>query len=233
MSTSRKDSDDTIYGRKTVEISKSVHEEEWIKNQLLRNSTPSHHTISESRMALKNLGNKEYRGLRFPPISEVVPPSADVLPNVFAGVIAAIKLVLGMVVFASLIFESSDNDTLNSNLAVEINVLLFSCGITLLINALFSRMPFSLASPQDSSSILLALMAGLVADNVDHDYQIIPTLLCLQAINAGFCSICFFVTYIFDLANLVLLLPYPVLCAFLGAIGFAAMRGALATMSGE
>ena len=164
----------------------------------------------------------------------MVPPSDELIPNIFAGLIAALKLVLGMVVFASLIFKSTDeDDTLDSNLAVEINVLLFSCGITLLINALFSRMPFSLASPQDSSTILLALMARVVEESVDHSSQIIPTLLWLQAISAGFCSLCFFMTYFFKMADLVLLLPFPVLCAFLGAIGFAAIRGALATMSGE
>mmetsp|Transcript_17171 Transcript_17171/g.28719 ORF Transcript_17171/g.28719 Transcript_17171/m.28719 type:complete len:940 (+) Transcript_17171:63-2882(+) len=233
----RKTSDDTAYSReRTISsfrlsnlVSRVQEEEDWYLKQVLRNATYSHE-VDMSRIALKNLGSKEYSGLRFPPVSEVVPPSADVIPNIFAGVIAALKLILGMVVFASLIF--TDNDTLDINLAVGINVMLLSCGISLFINSLFSRMPFSLASPQDSSTILLALMARAVVNGVDHDYQIVPTLLWLQAINAGLCAFCFFISYIFDLANLVLLLPYPVLCAFLGAIGVAAMRGALATMSG-
>ena len=76
-------------------------------------------------------------------------------------------------------------------------------------------------------------MANFVVDNVDKDSEIIPTILWVQTINAAFCGVVFFCAYYFNLTKLVLLLPYPVLCAFLGAIGFSGIRGALATMSGE
>ena len=216
------------------ELAEKVEKEENSYVQNLLNGVPSSSRKSrQSSTTLRTLGQAEYNGIRFPSWAEVFPPADLVAPNIFAGLIASMKLILGMVVFASLIFESSDNDTLNSNMATEINIMLFSCGVSLLVNALFSRMPFSLASPQDTSSILIAIMASYVVDNVEKDSEIIPTILWVQTINTGLCAVVFFLAYYFKLTKLVLLLPYPVLCAFLGAIGFSGIRGALATMSGK
>ena len=77
----------------------------------------------------------------FPTYDEIFPPSDSLSTNIFAGLISGIKVILGSIVFASLIFESEGSEVLSENIGVGINVILLSAALGMLINSTFSRMP--------------------------------------------------------------------------------------------
>eukprot|EP00929_Paragymnodinium_shiwhaense_P057943 TRINITY_DN29027_c0_g2_i1.p1 TRINITY_DN29027_c0_g2~~TRINITY_DN29027_c0_g2_i1.p1 ORF type:complete len:912 (+),score=170.47 TRINITY_DN29027_c0_g2_i1:133-2868(+) len=158
---------------------------------------------------------------------------ADLAANIGAGFIIGLREVLGGIVSASLIFSSSDVDSLSAMYPFGICMMWYSSAFGAIWYAIFGRLQYCYSCVQDVIGILQAGMAVKAAHALrDEPHRIAPTVLGIISLTAVLTGIASLILSKLGLAKYMLLFPTPVTAGFLGAIGFVILRSSLQTSSG-
>mmetsp|Transcript_23417 Transcript_23417/g.54501 ORF Transcript_23417/g.54501 Transcript_23417/m.54501 type:complete len:926 (+) Transcript_23417:86-2863(+) len=174
---------------------------------------------------------QERKGSKQPSLAALTWPDTGeaVTMNIIAGLIAGLKLVLGMVAFANIVFNSTDSAS--SMFATGINAHLMAAVLGVVWSTVCSSMN-ALVTPQDVPALVLGQLATILQNTVKDQKKVGHTLLA-----AGWISTLLTGGLLLLLGRLragVLLrkLPLPVISGFLAAMGATAIRGALSMLSG-
>ncbi|MEO7327349.1 MAG: SulP family inorganic anion transporter, partial [Minicystis sp.] len=170
---------------------------------------------------------------RPPPSTEPPPPSGSLLarlfPELFAGSLSGVLLVLFALAFASLIFAG---EKLGAHLSFGVGALLLSSAVLAAGVALRSSFKPAMAGPQDTTTALIALIAAEIAEGAHLPEDILPTIVAAFAITALATGVLFTALGVFGLGKIVRFVPYPVIGGILAGTGWLLVRGALVTLTG-
>lgn len=162
-------------------------------------------------------------------------PSAgpDVREGRLTAVLAA-GLVLGVIVvvlatsFASLIFAGE----LTTHLSGAIGLALLSAAVILPITAVLSTQPGTVASLQDVSATILALVAASIAARLGAETtEAFLTVVLAVGLTTVLTGAFFLTLGTLRLGNLIRFVPYPVVGGFLGGTGWLLTEGSFAVFS--
>ncbi len=152
------------------------------------------------------------------------------LPSLIAGLVIGILTVIAQISYAALIF-AGDLSGLVSN---GIGLMLFGAVVIQLAVSLTSSYSGAIADPQDSSAVILALVAGTIASSMlvsatlEETYLTIVAAIALSSLLTG---LFFLALGYFKLGGLVRFLPYPVVGGFLAGTGWLLVTGAIGVMA--
>ncbi len=151
------------------------------------------------------------------------------IPSLTAGLISGILLISLQLSFAALVFSGG----LSPYLQTGIGLVLFSGIVIALVIAFTSSFPVTIASPQDSPAVLLALIASsisiLIPENSPTTFATVAAALALTSMLTG---ALFFGLGVFRLGGLVRYIPYPVIGGFLAGTGWLLFQGGINVMTG-
>lgn len=154
------------------------------------------------------------------------------VPAVLAGLIAGILAVILEISFAALIFSGD----LSSFVSSGIGLALFSAMVLVLVVALTSSFPVSIAVPQDSPAAILALagvsISALLSQSRDTSATF-PTIIAALALTSLLTGAFFFGLGWFRLGRFVRYIPFPVVGGFLAGTGWLLMQGGISVMTGQ
>ncbi|MEO0408354.1 MAG: hypothetical protein AAF289_13485, partial [Cyanobacteria bacterium P01_A01_bin.135] len=150
------------------------------------------------------------------------------IPTVTAGSITGVLLVIYAISMAALIFTGP----LGEFIPVGIGLGLFTAiGIAVMV-ALTNSLPGVVAMPQDSSAVILALLASaIVAQLPPGDPAVLPTVIMGLAIATVTVGLVYLLLGGFKLGNLIRFIPYPVVGGFLAGTGYLLAQGAFNVMA--
>ena len=153
------------------------------------------------------------------------------LTDVFAGAICSILSIAYCLSYAALIFTGP----LENLLAYGVAVTFLSAAVGGAVVALRSSIPFAIAGPDSSISVVLAAMVAtlvqrLAADGGTHFLE--PTLIALSLSTAltglALCSLGYA-----NAGRAIRFVPYPVIGGFLGATGWLMITGAIQVVTDQ
>ncbi|KAK3274893.1 hypothetical protein CYMTET_16949, partial [Cymbomonas tetramitiformis] len=167
-----------------------------------------------------------------PPKEEIKPPNVQLC--IGAGMLAGLKLTIGVISFASLVFTTAMDDEITQGLPSGISMYLLSTAVTCAYIALFSNFQYVVASPQDTPSLVLAEMSVVVSRMLDDEDPGVklPTMFFLIVISSWISSLVFLLIGYFKASSYVQVTPYPVIGGFLASVGITSIRGAFTLMAG-
>jgi SulP family sulfate permease len=156
----------------------------------------------------------------------------DVLPSLLAGSVIGAVVVIVAISFAALVFSGP----LSGHVAAGTGLALFGAAIVALVTGLGSSLRSMVATPQDSTAAVVALIAAAVAARVPAEASSEQTLytvtgaIALTTILGG----AFFLALgYFRLGGLIRFIPYPVIGGFLAGTGWLLSKGALEVLAGQ
>ena len=155
----------------------------------------------------------------------------QLLPSVTTGIVIGILIINSQISYGALIFSGD----LSPYMARGIGFTLFGACVIGLLTALMATIPCTIARPQDSPAVLLALSATAIAAHLpvvsgsDHAFNTVVTLMIFTSLLTG---IFFFFIGKAGLGNWVRFIPYPVIGGFLAGIGWLVVKGAMRTLTG-
>jgi sulfate permease, SulP family len=157
--------------------------------------------------------------------------SANVLSTVSAGILIGITNLMLVISFATLVFSG----VLAPFLPGGIGYFLFGALAIGLVIALLGSFSHAVAIPQDTPSVLIAVMAAAVASvlGTEEPAKLFYTVLAMMAFASLITGACFVLMGAFRLGNLVRYMPYPVIGGFLAGTGLLLAEGALVVMAGR
>ncbi len=164
--------------------------------------------------------------------SPPTPNPAGLLPGVLAGVVIGPVVVIVAISFAALIFSGP----LDGAVAPGIGLALFGATVVALITSLGSSFPSMVATPQDSTAAVVALIAAAVATRLPTEAssgQVLVTVTVTIALTTLLCGAFFMALGHFRLGGLVRFIPYPVIGGFLAGTGWLLTKGALEVLAGR
>jgi SulP family sulfate permease len=155
--------------------------------------------------------------------------SAGLLPGLVTGTIIGITETIFAVSLASLIFSGE----FVLYLYYGIGIALVTAAVMLVTIALISSVPAVMGSTQDTSSVILGVIAaGLIGTlSTAPVREKLVTVLVAIAISTLLTGIFFLVLGMFKLGGLVRFIPYPVIGGFLAGTGWLLMQGSFGVMS--
>lgn len=158
---------------------------------------------------------------------EIQPRS--LLPSLFTGVIVGITETIFAISLVSLVFSGQPA----SDFRYGIGMALVTASVMLIVTALLSSVPAVMGSTQDSSSVILAVIAGGLASTLATAGAQARLLTVLVAIGCTtlFTGIFFVVLGLFKLGGLVRFIPYPVIGGFLAGTGWLLAQGSFGVMT--
>jgi SulP family sulfate permease len=152
------------------------------------------------------------------------------LRNIFAGSICSILSIAFGLSYAALIFSGP----LAPWLAYGVAVTFLSTAVSAFVVALRSSLPFAIAAPDTSTSVVTAgLAASLVVQLIasgTNTHLLEPTLI-VMAIGSALAGIMLCGLGTARAGRLIRFIPYPVIGGFLGATGWLAVAGAIKVMT--
>lgn len=157
---------------------------------------------------------------------------ARLLPNLVAGGVVSVIVVIVSVSLATLIFA----DGLAPRLPEGISIMLFSGVIVTGFIAATSSYRGMIAAPQERVAPILALAAAAIATQLpantspDVLFYTVVAMLCFTAVLNGTFLLC--LGY-FRLGALVRFIPYPVIGGFLAGTGWLLVSGSVGVMVGR
>jgi sulfate permease, SulP family len=173
-------------------------------------------------MAVSNIGTKGASG---------APKIRAALTDVFAGAVCSILSIAYCLSYAALIFTGP----LDHALAYGVTVTFLSAAIGGTIVALLSSLPFAVAGPDSSISVVIAaLVATLlhrVAANAGAD-QLLPTLIAVS-LTTALTGLLLCVLGFTHAGRAIRFVPFPVIGGFLGATGWLLITGAMQVVSDQ
>lgn len=159
---------------------------------------------------------------------DFMPPGNGIVANIMAGVIAGLKIVLGMVAFSSLTFGKSELPAVADLFPTGINMNMLSAVICLSISALFSNMNI-LSSPQDIPALLLAELIEHLAEQVQPE-NLKATALAAVWLTALVGGVFVLVLGSLKVGPMFQKIPTPVIGGFVATLGFQTLKSAISIL---
>ena len=152
------------------------------------------------------------------------------LTDVFAGSICSILSVAYCLSYAALIFAGP----LEHSLAVGVAVTFLSAAVGGAIVAWRSSLPFAVAGPDSSISVVLAAMVATVVQRLAQSGAdpLIPTLVAL-ALTTVLTGLLLCVLGLTHAGRAIRFIPFPVIGGFLGATGWLMITGAMQVVTDQ
>ncbi len=152
------------------------------------------------------------------------------LSDVFAGSICSILSTAYCLSYAALIFAGP----LDHVLAYGVAVTFLSAAVGGLIVALRSSLPFAIAGPDSSISVVLAAMVATVVQRLVHGGAdpLVPTLIAL-ALTTVLTGLLLCVLGFTHAGRAIRFVPFPVIGGFLGATGWLMITGAVQVVTDQ
>jgi SulP family sulfate permease len=153
------------------------------------------------------------------------------LTDVFAGAICSVLSIAYCLSYAALIFSGP----LDRYLSYGIAVTFLSAAIGGSIVALRSSLPFAVAGPDSSISVVIAALVATVAQRLLANGQtdlLAPTLIAISLATAV-TGLLLCVLGFTKAARAIRFLPYPVIGGFLGATGWLMVTGAIQVVTDQ
>lgn len=151
------------------------------------------------------------------------------LPSLSSGVIMGVTEVIFAISLGSLIFSGE----LTPFISRGIGIALFTAAVMMVLTSLGSRVSGVIGSTQDTSSVMLAVIAAGVVGTLsgsDLNTRLITVLVAIAT--ATFLTGVFFVVLgYFRLGGLVRYIPYPVIGGFLAGTGWLLVQGSFSVMT--
>jgi SulP family sulfate permease len=151
----------------------------------------------------------------------------QLLPNLIAGLIIGVIVIIFSISLVSLVFAGN----LSSFVPNGIALTLFGAMIIGIAVTLFSSFSGTIATPQEAPAAILALIAVSIsysmpaASTPEEAFITVVAVIALTSILTG---ILFLVLGYFKLGELIRFLPYPVIGGFLAGTGWLLIIGAIA-----
>ncbi|MGD9146870.1 MAG: SulP family inorganic anion transporter [Anaerolineae bacterium] len=152
------------------------------------------------------------------------------LPDLTSGVLIGITEIIFALSLASLIFSGE----LAVYLPHGIGMALVSAAVIMIGTSLASRVPGVIGTTQDSSTVILAVIAAALAGTLSAagGHVELATVLVAIAFSALLTGLFFLALGTFKLGRLVRFTPYPVVGGFLAGTGWLLVQGSFDVMSG-
>jgi SulP family sulfate permease len=153
------------------------------------------------------------------------------LTDIFAGSISSVLSIAYCLSYAALIFAGP----LEHDLAYGVAVTFLSAAVAGAIVALFSSLPFAVAGPDSSVTVVLAAMVGTVIQRLATHGGVdllLPTLIVLS-LTTALTGLLLCVLGFVRAGRAIRFVPFPVIGGFLGATGWLMMTGALRVVSDQ
>ena len=150
------------------------------------------------------------------------PRAQAALTDVFAGLVCSILSIAYCLSYAALIF----NGPLGQALAYGVAVTFLSAAIGGSIVAWRSSLPFAVAGPDSSISVVLAVLVATVAQRLGNVDPLVPTLIAISATTA-LTGLLLCILGFTHAGRAIRFVPFPVIGGFLGATGWLMMAGAV------
>jgi SulP family sulfate permease len=156
--------------------------------------------------------------------------SERLLPGLTSGVLMGIIEAIFALSLGSLIFTGE----LAAYLPYGIGMALFAAAALMIGTSLTSRMPGVIGTTQDTSTVILAVIAAALASSLSAaGGQVeIATILVAIAVSALLTGLFFMALGFFKLGRLVRFAPYPVVGGFLAGTGWLLVQGSFDVMAG-
>ncbi len=150
------------------------------------------------------------------------------LPNLMAGAIIGITVIIIQVSFAAMIFTGP----LSGYLVIGIGLSLFSGALIAIIYALTSSYVGTVGCSQDNPAVIISLIAIAISNNFSGSTeQLFATIIMTLALTGVLSGITFVIMGTFNLGNFARFLPYPVIGGFLAGTGWLLFQGGFSILS--
>jgi SulP family sulfate permease len=155
--------------------------------------------------------------------------SQRLLPGLTSGLLMGVTEVMFALSLGSLIFSGD----LAPYLPYGIGMVLVTAAVMMIGTSLTSRVPGVIGSIQDTSSIILAIMAAGLATSLSAagGAEKLTTVLVAIAATALLTGVFFLALGFFKLGGLVRFVPYPVVGGFLAGTGWLLVQGSFGVMA--
>ncbi len=157
---------------------------------------------------------------------------SSLVPDIIAGTINGIIIIVSAMALAALVFTGP----LAEFLPQGIGILLVGSLIFALFSAFTSKFPIILSTPQDIPIAILALMALTLISGAGRTWSG-AELFSFMIVAIGVTSVCvgvfFYILGQFKLGKLVRFIPYPVVGGFLAGTGWLIVKFSFSMMTGQ
>ena len=150
------------------------------------------------------------------------------LGDVFAGLVCSILSIAYCLSYAALIF----NGPLGPALAYGVAVTFLSAAIGGSIVAWRSSLPFAVAGPDSSISVVLAALVATLIQRLGNVDPLVPTLIAISATTA-LTGLLLCILGFTHAGRAIRFVPFPVIGGFLGATGWLMITGAVQVVTGQ
>lgn len=154
----------------------------------------------------------------------------DLLPNLMAGLIIGVLVIIFSVSLASLVFAGP----LAPFMPFGIVLTLFGAMLIGLVITLFSSFSGTIAAPQEAPAAILALIAASIFNTMPTgatEAETFFTVMAAIALSSVLTGLLFLVLGYYRWGALVRFLPYPVVGGFLAGTGWLLVTGAITVMT--
>jgi SulP family sulfate permease len=152
------------------------------------------------------------------------------LPHLFAGIMVGLVTFTFSLSCAALIFSGS----LSTYLPFGIGMAMVSAILSSSVVALRSSFPFAIAGPDVHAAVILALMAGAIATQLQNNSAaVFPTIWLALILSTTLTGVFLFLMGRLRLGIWVRFIPYPVIGGFLAGTGWLTTRGSFKVMMGQ
>jgi SulP family sulfate permease len=153
------------------------------------------------------------------------------LPGLTSGLLMGITEAIIALSLGSLIFSGE----LAAYLPYGIGMALVTAALMMIGTSLASRVPGVIGSTQDTSTVILAVIAAALASSLSAagGQVVLATVLVAIAVSALLTGIVFLALGFFKLGRLVRFTPYPVVGGFLAGTGWLLVQGSFDVMAGS
>jgi len=153
------------------------------------------------------------------------------LPGLTSGLLMGITEAIIALSLGSLIFSGE----LAAYLPYGIGMALVTAAVMMIGTSLTSRVPGVIGSTQDTSTVILAVIAAALASSLSAagGQVVLTTVLVAIAVSALLTGVFFLALGFFKLGRLVRFTPYPVVGGFLAGTGWLLVQGSFDVMAGS
>ncbi len=158
-------------------------------------------------------------------------PLRAVLTDVFAGTICSVLSIAYCLSYAALIF----NGPLDHLLAYGVAVTLLSAAVGGAVVALRSSLPFAVAGPDSSISVVLAAMVAALVQRLiaDGNADLLEPTLIIVSLATALTGLLLCLLGFTHAGRAIRFVPYPVIGGFLGATGWLMITGAIQVITDQ
>src|SRR6516165_8535479 len=156
------------------------------------------------------------------------PRAQAALGDVFAGLVCSILSIAYCLSYAALIF----NGPLGPALAYGVAITFLSAAIGGSIVAWRSSLPFAVAGPDSSISVVLAALVATLIQRLGNVDPLVPTLIAISATTA-LTGLLLCILGFTHAGRAIRFVPFPVIGGFLGATGWLMITGAVQVVTGQ